>query len=308
MSNQTPSADVPQESSPEPATVPLREAGTASSGVTSSGSSGGSGPRRGLLIGLLALIAALLLSVVVLLVMLLSGGGSAAPEPEPSPEPTAEPVPAVIVDFGAESTVAQCSNDNAGTTVTVTLHWSVTDATEIAIASAGVGLDAIEEPTSTGLPAEATGYEMPYPCEEATWFYSLTVLGEEGDRSTSTVNVNRELPAPPPLPVFTNASWSDGLDYAICPSFDNGSTVSKTITWSASGPGTVSLYYAAADDYYPGGSANYTRFAQGLPLSGTHSVNINCGTSGYSSFFTVRVVVSNETGADVRLVSGNTAS
>lgn len=270
-----------------------------------------------ILLGVLG--ALLLISVGLIVGLLLSGGNdqpAAVPTPTvsetPEPEPEPEPAPlAVITSFTVTPTIVDCVNESAGTTAAVTLSWTVTDAEKVALARGTEPVDALEDAAGQEVDAEQTDFGgVLFDCTLSAQVYSLTAENIDGDKVTESVTVDRNL-LPPPVaaPHISEVAWTNGFDYVICASFDNGLTEEKGVKWASSpGVNSVTLFLAQDDSGYPTASSHFTQVASGLPANGSYPVNINCGTSGYSTYFAVKVVAQNQSGRAEKLIAGNTAS
>lgn len=269
---------------------------------------------RGLLIGLLALIGVLIIAVFVLIFLQMSGNSGNNPA-DPStnepgttePDPNA-PKPAVISSFVADSNSALCplaSEDYEGD---VNFSWQISNAKDVALAIASTEVDATTVPGIAGLKSSVSGFnDLRFPCAEESIVYSLTAVGEDGSKATKTITIEREL-AQIAAPTLTSATWTDGTDYVICPSFSGNEKVKKSVTWDSSSVGEVKLYLARSESTYPKNSETHKLVASGLPVSGSYEVTIDCGNSGYSSYFSVMIRIENSEGLKNLFVKGNTAS
>lgn len=278
-----------------------------------------SGRGKGPIIALIVLGALLLIAAGVIVGLLVAGGGQGQPVPEPTtsetPEPEPEPEPAAlaeIVFFEATQTTIECQDDKSGTTATVSLSWTVTDADQIALARGEAEVDALDEPSAAELAAEEEGFTgLPFDCTKTTQVYTLTAANIEDVRTSEIVTIERTL-APPPkaaAPKITEVAFTDGLDYAICPSFEFDLTVEKGVRWkSTPGVNSVSIHISYADPMDSSVFSDYKRLARNLPASGSYPLTIECGTSGYSTAFKIRVTAENESGTVRHVIEGNTAS
>ncbi len=269
---------------------------------------------KGLLITLISIAAVLLIAGAVALGMLLFGGGG-APEPEPAPTDASEPgepaAPAVIETFTAEPATVECTDDSSGTTAPVLLGWTVADADRIALAQSTQQIDALNESSADNLSAEQAGYDgLPYDCTQPSLVYTLTAANADDERTSSFVVVTRTvLPPPPPAvaaPQITDVRWSDGLDYATCPSVHDSLSTEKGITWTSTpNVNSVSLIYVI-DVNYPYPENDYPVIT-GLPANGSYPIQVYCGHDG-SVTFEVIVIAENSSGKAERTIRGNTAT
>jgi hypothetical protein len=283
--------------------------------------------RKALLITLVSVAGVLLIALIILLIVLLSPKSTTPPTPGPSPSHSSSPTPTptksatptpkpttvkpAVQSFTANSTTAVCPDTGAGTNVTMHFAWTVVGATQIAIASGPTVTDAIANPFQNGLPATATDFQMPFGCANAQLTYTLTIAGPDGQHYSGVLTVTRQYTPPPPVPAPTlsNVSFSDGFVYATCPNFDDGDVVTKDVSWTSTPDGTtVEIWLAQNDTAPPGPGGTFVQVAGGLAASGVYSVPIDCGTSGASGFFTVRVIASNISGSADGYLEGNTAT
>ncbi len=244
--------------------------------------------RKALFIALMAVAGVLFIAIVVLLIVLITGskpGPTPSPSPSPtvsptvtpsptkSPTPTPTPVPtaATITSFVADVTSFSCPNTTQVNTVKLT--WVAPNAVVAAIAKGTAQVYALTtQPNWNGL-APQGALSVQLPCSEpGTWVYTLTVAGTDNQKKsqTSTITVNAYTPPPPvAAPALTSVSWTDGTDYVLCPSFDDGDVVTKSVSW-ASTPSVngVEVWLATSDSAYPGPSGTFVQAASGLPATG----------------------------------------
>ena len=168
--------------------------------------------RRRVILGVLIAVAAVLVLAIVGLVLWLvlrdpghatpapsgSATSSSSPTPSetPSETPSPTPTPVAIEQFTAKANTVACPYDKSGTQQ-VLLSWSVTGATQVAVASAAGEVDATQQPYQNNLPAQATDFSIPYACSNAQWAYTLTVVGEDGATQSAVITIIASYAAPP---------------------------------------------------------------------------------------------------------------
>jgi len=232
-----------------------------------------------------------------------NNNGSETPDPT-----TSTPLAAEISSFTANSPTALCTTASDEYEGDVNLNWSISNATAVALAIDSTEVDATTVHGITGLQPSATNFnDLRFPCDQEFIVYSLTATGEDGQKVTKSLNINREV-APEVAPVLSSTTWTDGLDYVICTSFSTNEKVKKSVSWESSSTGEVKIYLASSDSAYPKNSDIHKLVASGLPVSGSYEVTIDCGNAGFSSYFSVMVRIENGAGLKNMFVKGNTAS
>ncbi|MBX3312509.1 MAG: hypothetical protein KF916_06450 [Microbacteriaceae bacterium] len=266
---------------------------------------------RGLLIGLAVLIALLLVAIIVLIFMQLSnnaGNNGENPGNDDSDPSTNISLAAEISSFTTNSPTTLCATASADYEGDVNLNWSISNATTIALAIGPTEVDATTVHGIAGLQPAVTNFnDLRFPCDQEFIIYSLTAIGEDGQKVTKSLTIDREV-APEASPVLSSTTWTDGLDYVICTSFSTNEKVKKAVSWESSSTGEVKIYLATSDSTYPKNSDTHKLVASGLPVSGSYEVTIDCGNTGYSSYFSVMVRIENGAGLKNMFVKGNTAS
>ncbi len=117
-----------------------------------------------------------------------------------APEPASTPAASVATDdptmtaptigvFAAAEPTTTCDGDASESTVE--LSWTVSDAVDIALASATARVDALESPTVRDLPLRSEAQTVAYPCTQASRTYTLTAQGADGTRASASVVVER---------------------------------------------------------------------------------------------------------------------
>jgi len=104
------------------------------------------------------------------------------------PVETGAAVP-VVAGFAADTASVVC--ESTGGEASVRLSWHVGNAADVAVASAANAVDAFDAPLGSGLPVSAQDYQVPFPCEQSSWSYTLTAKGSDGSRVSSVVTVTR---------------------------------------------------------------------------------------------------------------------
>ena len=271
------------------------------------GGYGGWDPRRKALFWvLIGVAAALLVALVILLVMLFSPKGGAAPtssptrpapssSPTPSrtpsstptPTPTATAAPAVqsftVTTNTSDPTIEACTDQSS--TLTVKLAWTTIGAKQVAIKGASGFTDALDSPDFNNLPATATNYEMPFPCSQPSWTYTLTMAGADGEHRSGVLTVTRQYnPPAPPTPTldsFAADPTAISCDYSSDPA---GVPQSYELSWS--GSNWVAGDYVVLGIANPGEYAEYTDASKTL-ASGTDFPALNCGDGQQTYYLTL---------------------
>lgn len=227
----------------------------------------GSGPfgNRKVLMWVLAGVAALLvIALAVLITVLAMNAGAGEPKPtgtptattSSTPRPTASrtptPTPTVmpaIKSFVADPMVVQCANASA--VANVSLGWSTVGTTQVAVASAAGLVDAIDNPYQNNLAETVESFSIPYACGNASWAYTLTIAGADGEHRSQVVTVTRlpfPSPTPPPAPPAPTASLSANPTVVTCvegesaPKFNLEWTSTNGTSASINGPGENAGY------------------------------------------------------------------
>ncbi|OJX70158.1 MAG: hypothetical protein BGO95_03895 [Micrococcales bacterium 73-13] len=205
--------------------------------------------RKALVITLIAVAGVLIIALIILLVVLFSAKGepgpspttspthSTGPTPTPTPTRSATPTPApttvkpAVQSFTANSSTAVCPDTGAGTNVTMHFAWTVVGATQIAIASGPVAIDAIANPFQNNLPATATDFQMPFGCANSQLTYTLTIAGPDGQHYSGVLTVTRQYTPPPPTNP-TIGTWSPSTTTIACPADPSDPVPPLTLSWN----------------------------------------------------------------------------
>ena len=178
-----------------------------------------------LIIILASIGGALLLALIIIVILLLTRGGgqpsptptptesSASPTPSPTPSvtptptptatappsPTAEPVPpstdAKINNFSGTDTIFCNTSAPVTPDYTLSFEWSTSNANTVYF---GVAVDdASQGALFTNLPpngnsADDFEYDVEFPCHSAEQKFTLTVIGDNGDKVSKTIYVTNE--------------------------------------------------------------------------------------------------------------------
>lgn len=267
-------------------------------------------PKKKALLWVLVGAAALLLLVLVVLAVALLTPRTPTPTPSPTsathsptptttrtttPTPTPTPTPSVttarIVGFQAAAATVQCADPTQGS-ATVQLTWNTADATVVAINYGSAQVDAIDDPSQTGLPQQQANFAAPFDCRNTVTVYTLTVAGTDGKHVSQSLTVTRTLPAAAP----TVSSLTVDPVTVVC-------GTQTTASWVTTGDGVAVEVFRLNQ---AGGETSYVSVASGLSANGSLPVDIACLDGAPGTDFTIKIVATNPTGTAAAEASGTT--